>query len=508
MRLQWTMSRREFLIITGLAGGAGLLNACAPAPTPTPQPAVAATEVPATSAPAADATAIPPTATPAAIATLEPAEATAVAEAAMKATPPGDKKVVELLSVYGDVLTNDSQPHFVINRDYMNLHPDQYINYVPSSAFTGAFNEVLLTRIAGGDVPDLVMHWSSPVALAARGACTPMDDLMAAHTVANKDAFYEGPLKTCNWMGQQWGLTINASQSVYYGNTDMMQERGISTKREDFPTTWDGVREMSAKFTKWDGDTLVLAGTTPWYPDWSWPAQVEACGAKFFDGATNQYNIADERIADMLQYWLAWIDQEYKGDFGKLKEKHDMWEAHGPESSFGQGFQGLTVGGVWSLTALVDCPTIKYEIYKMPIGPGGTASKASAWPNFLFIPKGAKNIAEAFEVTAYYCTEGMVAWFDRWCDLPCWKKFPSDRAPLKLIQGVGRERALELVKFSLDYVSAVVEQWNSPIDDFAIDQINRAFDQVMRRVVAKPMDALAEAQKQCAAKLEEVMASV
>jgi multiple sugar transport system substrate-binding protein len=250
----------------------------------------------------------------------------------------------------------------------------------------------------------------------------------------------------------------------------------------------------------------VQVGVTPWFQDWAWPAMVEACGAKFYDGASNKYNIADERIAGMLEYWLTWIDQEYKGDFGKLKEQHSNWDAHGPGTSFGEGFQALCVGGIWSLTSLVDVPKINYEVYKMPIGPGGKESKASSWPNFFFIPKGAKHVQEAFELMAYYSTDGMVAWFDRWCDLPCWKKFPEDHAPLKVVTALGRERTLELVKFAREYVSAVVEQWNSPVDDFAIDQIGRAFDQVLRKV-AKPADALAEAQKQCAAKLDEVMAS-
>jgi len=490
------MSRREFLRAAALAGGSGILSACAPAAAPAP-----------TQPPAAEPTAVPPTATseptPESWGEMTEAEATAAAEAALKVTPAADKTVIELLSVYGEVLTNETQPHYVVNKEYEALHPDQYIKYVPSSMFTGAFNEVLLARIASGDPPDLVLHWSSPIAIAARGACMELDDLMAAHPVANKDAFYAGPLSTCNWLGKQWGLTVNASECCTYADTDMMEERGISTKREDFPTTWDGLKELSAKFVKWDGDTMKLAGATPWFANWAWPSLVECNGAKFYDGTTNKYSINDERIAEMLEYWLNWIDEQYKGDYDLLKQQSADWGTY-PESAFALNLQALPTDGLWSLTHI---PYEKhYEIYKMPVGPSGTESRTSVWPNFMFIPVGSKHVQEAFEVIAYYCTEGMIAWFDRWSDFPAWKDFPKEHAPAELIARVGKEKALELTAFGLDYIGAAVEQWNSPVDDFAIDQINRAFDQVLHKAT-EPMEALEEAHKLSQAKLDEVMES-
>jgi ABC-type glycerol-3-phosphate transport system substrate-binding protein len=324
---------------------------------------------------------------------------------------------------------------------------------------------------------------------------------MEAHPVANRDAFYEGPLSTCNWSGKQWGLTVNASECCIWADTDMMEERGISTAREDFPTTWDGLRELSAKFSSWTDDTMDLAGATPWFADWAWPSMAESNGAKFFDGESNRYHIDDERVADMLDYWLSWIDEQYKGDYDLLSQQAegwDMWEG----SAVDLDLQALSADGLWTLT-WVPAET-NYEIYKMPIGPGGTESKTSVWPNFMFIPEGAPHIQEAFELIAYYCTEGMIAWFDRWSDFPSWRDFPKNRAPAELIARVGEEKAFEMVAFGLDYLESVVEQWNSPVDDFFIDQIYRAFDQTLRKE-AQPMEALAEAQELCQAKLDEVM---
>jgi ABC-type glycerol-3-phosphate transport system substrate-binding protein len=383
----------------------------------------------------------------------------------------------------------------------MELHPDHYIDYVPSSMFTGAFNEIILARIASGDPPDLILHYSSPVAYAARGACIELDELMDAHPVANKDAFYAGPLSTCNWNGKQWGITVNASEACMYADVDMMEERGLSVSREDFPTTWDDLKELSAEFSAWEGNTLQLAGATPWFADWAWPSMVACNGAQFFDGATNQYNIADERVAEMLEYWLNWIDEQYQGDYGLLSEQHDSWSTY-PDSAFALDLQALAIDGLWSLTHV---PTEKnYEIYKMPIGPSGTQSKTSVWPNFMFIPTGADNIPEAFEVIAYYSTEGMISWFDRWSDFPTWKDFPRNVAPADLIAMVGEEKAYEWVGFGLDYLGEAVEQWNSPVEDFAVDQIYRAFDQALRKVTP-PMQALEEAQELCQEKLQETL---
>ena len=49
--------------------------------------------------------------------------------------------------------------------------------------------------------------------------------------------------------------------SMWY-NADWFGRKGISTKRENFPT-WDELRKLSKEFTQWKGGKLVAAGYVP-----------------------------------------------------------------------------------------------------------------------------------------------------------------------------------------------------------------------------------------------------
>ena len=48
--------------------------------------------------------------------------------------------------------------------------------------------------------------------------------------------------------------------------------------------------------------------------------------------------------------------------------------------------------------------------------------------------------------------------------------------------------------------------WNSPVQSFATDQLNKAADRIMHKV-AKPKDALAEAQHACQNQLMKALQS-
>jgi hypothetical protein len=81
---------------------------------------------------------------------------------------------------------------------------------------------------------------------------------------------------------------------------------------------------------------------------------------------------------------------------------------------------------------------------------------------------------------------------------------PNDVAPQDLIARVGEEKALELTKFARDYAKEIVVQWNSPVDDFANDEIFRAVDQALHKQTPT-QQALATAQELVTAKLQETV---
>ena len=71
---------------------------------------------------------------------------------------------------------------------------------------------------------------------------------------------------------------------------------------------------------------------------------------------------------------------------------------------------------------------------------------------------------------------------------------------------VGEEKAREIAKFGKRIMENIIIQWNSPVDDFATDEINRMLDQVLHKVI-DAKTAAQNAQKACQGKLEEVLSS-
>ncbi|MGQ9683096.1 MAG: ABC transporter substrate-binding protein [Anaerolineae bacterium] len=505
------VTRRSFLYWAGLATGASVIAACTPQLAPTteatkapqslPTPNLEATAAVESMQATEDAIAAAARADEEAKKILEmtPEELKALEEKSLSEAQSAGKTVIEMLSAFGTVLEDKTQPHFWIIRDFMAKNPNIYVKYSPSSAYTGAFNEVIMMRIASGDPPDCIYHYSSPIAYAARGTCLPVDDLMDADPVANKQAFFESAIRQVQWNGKTWGIPLNGSPDAMWYNTELLQAAGLPTERDKMPKTLDELRAMSAKLTKWNGEDLEMAGASPWTQSWAWPGKFVANGGVIWDG--EKYSIDHEKNVELVEYWLKWIDEEYMGKVDVISLGQGYSGTY-PENKFGLKLQAISDEGIWAYT---HCPPeVKYEVAKMPIGPSGTASATSNWPNLMFIPSNAKHPQEGWKLCAYFATEGQYEWWDRWADVPVWKAFPEDRAPKDLISRVGEEKAIDLTKFARSCLPDVVVQWNSPIDDFATDELSRAIDQALHKnITAK--ESLTKAQEVVAAKLDEVL---
>ncbi len=506
------LSRRSFLRWASLLSGTAVVAACAP------QPAAESTAVPTQ----------PPPPTPDESATQQylSAEATENAIAAQakadeeakqilamdadqfkaytedaeaKAKAAG-KTVIELLSAYSTIVDDQTQPLIWMLRAFSEKNEDIYVHYTPAGAYQGSFNEAIMMRIASGDPPDAILHYSAPIAYAARGTCLAVDDLIAAGDVMAKTDIIDTAWPCVTWNGKTWGVPINGSEAAMWYNTDLMAANGLPTERDKMPQTFEELREACAKVTKYDGDKLMSCGDTPWSQNWLWPGWMTSNGGGLWDG--EKYTINDPKNAELVKFWIDWIDEIYKGDIDALNAQGTFATVYSG-GLFANKVQVFISDGLWGLTHYP--PEIKIEVAPLPGPAGSNLHKTSNWPNLMFIPSGAKHIKEAFRLIGYFATEGQVEWWDRWSDVPYWTKFPADKAPKDLIARVGEEKALELTKFAREYLSEVVVQWNSPIEDFATDEIFRAVDQALHKQI-EPQAALDAAQATVSAKLEETLA--
>jgi hypothetical protein len=117
------------------------------------------------------------------------------------------------------------------------------------------------------------------------------------------------------------------------------------------------------------------------------------------------------------------------------------------------------------------------------------------------IPKGARHVAPAFSWLDYLSGVGVKAWFSAFPDLPTNRNVPHDLLPEALVAVKGEAFARDIMNFFRDQLDIATPMWDSPVQDFATDQLKRALEQIMYKV-AKPKAALAEAQKVCQGALE------
>ena len=145
-----------------------------------------------------------------------------------------------------------------------------------------------------------------------------------------------------------------------------------------------------------------------------------------------------------------------------------------------------------------------WDMARFPVGPGGSKTVAGYWPNWMVIPKGSRHGEQAFAWLNYMGGTGVRAWFHHFPDLPANLKVPRDLLPTALIDGKGKTFAQDIMNFFRDQLDIATPMWDSPVQDYAMDQIKRALEHIMYKVTT-PKNALTEAQKSCQGALEKVL---
>jgi multiple sugar transport system substrate-binding protein len=489
------LDRRSFFRLTGLGGGAALLAACGGSTPPAAAP---------TAAPAAEA----PTAAPAAAEAPTAAPAAAEAPTAAAAAATGEQVNVSFWTPGGsDVFCKGFG---TIAENYMKLHPEVTIGEVQcGTGNQDDYSEVLLARIAAGDPPDSTILWTSPIALGARGALEPLDDLMRTSQYSQLENWPAAVLASCQFQGKTYGLPATAGTYAIYYNQDWFEKKGIPTTRDAFPKTWDELRRLSKEFTHWNGDTLETAGFLPWHDEVELAIWSALNGSQLYDAASNRYTIDSEQNIDMMQFAVDWLNEEYKGDIQKVNESAS-WTMYvddqGRPPAFQENKLAMGVQGFWAAGDMyqAEFKFEKWDVALFPVGPSGSKSVSGYWPNWLVIPKGSKQRDAAFGYLDYMTVEGIKVWFANIPDLPANRKVPNDLVPQLTAQKRGEEFAKNITDFFRSQLDIATPMWNSPIQDFATDQVRRALEQIINKTAA-PKDALAEAQAACQSKLEETI---
>lgn len=412
----------------------------------------------------------------------------------------GGPVTIEWLNRYHTPVTQTLLPEIVSAFEAEN--PDIKVRYENPGSGEG-YTEQILTRVAGGNPPDVATLFEPPVEFATRGALMELDTYMASATLATPDAFYPAPFRSCQWQGKTYGLPSSAGATAIFTNPAMLSARGISTSREGFPRTWDELKALDKEFIVIEGGEVKQAGFVPFIgSSWAYPVWSAINGGQIYDAANNQYTIDSDQNVEWVDYWLRWLDDNYGGDLEAMTIAAN-WASNYSDSAFYQGKAAMTFEGSWSCTD-AEIP-FEWDVVRLPVGPSGSTSYTAFYPNWWVVPNGSKQPEAAFRFIEFISTTGWTIWYRTIMDTPAWKQFPPTVITEKLVATIGEERAASVNAFFADYLNSAAEMWTSPVDTFATEQVSLAVEKVLRKQQS-PREALAEAQQLAQAKLNEVLA--
>jgi ABC-type glycerol-3-phosphate transport system substrate-binding protein len=189
--------------------------------------------------------------------------------------------------------------------DYQRLRPNVKVNSQlvfgeGQGFFDGMPYDKILTQIAAGTPPDVVMMGSDIAAAWARrgNALRALDDVLKKDKIEPEKVFYPALAQMARATGKYYGLPqLTATDRAYlFMNKDIVAAAGLDPTKG--PQSWEELVDWSAKLTKRDGGTLSQIGlAAPGAPFIDWIARNNGKifsddGTKVvFDGAAGQESL-------------------------------------------------------------------------------------------------------------------------------------------------------------------------------------------------------------------------
>jgi multiple sugar transport system substrate-binding protein len=401
--MKQNISRRDFLLITGVAGGAGILAACAKATTEVPKATEVATTVP---------TPVP-------------------------ATPPPAEAVTVVFTGWGGTEENDG----VLNaaKYFMEQNPDIKINWIQ---IPENYADKVMAMVAAGTPPDTAFtDYSYFQEYAKRGLLMDITPNIKADPVIGAADYFIEPQEEqrCTRNGKWYGIgSCWVAPHVYY-NADIFQKEGITppsnSPEEAWP--WDKFLEIARQLTidtngkhpdesGFDKDNIERWAIQ--WPTWSIPlhSAIASNGGDWLDMQTGLITLDKPEATEALQKIADLMLVENVAPRGTVMSALGLTNTQMLEN----GKLAMAVDGSWALSWITKinatlgtavCPKFKVPATDMqahihtPFAATKYPEQAWKWIRFLateyyqlqFLKMGLWLPSQ----TALMTTEGMKKWF-------------------------------------------------------------------------------------------------
>ena len=268
-------------------------------------------------------------------------------------------------------------------KTYNDAHPGTTVTYQQQEAV----EEKLLTSIAGGNVPDVILWDRFQTSLyAPKGALEAIDDRVSSSAV-DLGAFYPEAVEEMRVDDALYGLPLLVDNRSLFYNETAFAEAGLTP-----PTTWQELAEAAGALTVRTGGSLQRAGFSLDDPGLfsTWLGQA---GGHMLtdDGTATAYNSPQGQ--EVLAFWE---------DLLRTRKVYDLGFGDGGDA-FAAGQLAMKYDGPWSLTTYDAVDGLDYAVVPPVAGPRG--DRAAGLGGFgLVIPKGAPNADAAWDFVSWWTT--------------------------------------------------------------------------------------------------------
>jgi multiple sugar transport system substrate-binding protein len=266
---------------------------------------------------------------------------------------------------------------------FNDAQDDYEVSYVPQELV----EEKLLTALAGGQVPDVVLWDRYQTSLyAPKGALATIDDFVKEDDI-DTGVFYEPALGEMEVDGKLYGLPLLVDNRSLIYNQSRLDGAGVTA-----PTNWDELRTAAEAMTVRDGGKLTQAGFDLSDPGLFSMYLAQAGGQLLNDDETKTAFNSAEGL-EVLDFWQSLLDTGvYEQGFGDTGD------------AFAEGRTAMKLDGPWALSTLDQVDGLEYGVAQPPAGPDGDTG-AYMGGFGLVIPEGAKNAEGAWEFMKWWTTE-------------------------------------------------------------------------------------------------------
>jgi len=463
------LNRRDFLLMSAASAASAALAACAPKATLQPAAEVQATPEAATEVPAK----------PTAQATPQP----------VTVAPEEEGTLIRFWAGWGNSGFVDG-----VN---MIVESEQGQHALGSNTFelTAAVpGEKILAAIASGDPPEAGENINY-LDYMARGACEPIEALVATSEAYKDDRFFPGIMDSCRYQGHTYGVP-NIEGFLRFGldyNSKLVEEAGLDP--DSPPVTWAECYQWHQKLTKFDdAGNLLQIGLNPydamgegvWFDGWMVP---ESWGFKWFDPDSGEFNVDNEAMVESFATFKEFVDLVGVDNLAGMYsvEGHGTWGG-----AYNAEVQAMIIEGYWHPgETMSEAPEVaqynRATWLPVPESRRGVKTQGETSHMTLFFA-GAKNTEGMFRISELFVSQmGMDAFFNNVGWLPAVKSYIASLDGSKYPG----------LQFYLDCVDEVTEWWGTPfcpIVDFVDSEYASMYDRVDRGEVT-PEEAAAELQK-------------